>query len=73
MCIAPIVARQQLGKNKCYRGNEHTCNNGTVGYVVSYAVLVVLNESRLLVLLRIPCHYKYLVYSILPFNFEFLS
>jgi hypothetical protein len=72
MCVPAIVARQQPGK-KCYYGNEHTCNNRIVGCAVFYAFRVIWNEIRLLVLLRTPCFYKYLVYSIFPLNSEFLS
>jgi hypothetical protein len=38
ICIRP-------GSVKIYRGNEYTCNNRTVGPVVSYAAHIVRKES----------------------------
>jgi hypothetical protein len=51
----PIVARQLLDKNIIAAKNTQEKNRGIVGYVVSYAVRVVLKESKRLVLPRISC------------------
>jgi hypothetical protein len=51
----PVVARQLLCKKR-YRSNEYTCTNKIIdGRVVFYAVHVVSEESRLLVLPRTSC------------------
>jgi hypothetical protein len=54
-CIPPIVARQRLGKNVTARKKYTDNNRRIVGYVIFYAVRVVSEGSKRLVLPRTSC------------------